>query len=449
MAGLFPGLFAQLTEGKLGGKLDALGENLQFDEQSFGDILQGLDTTQMVHNIGAAEGFAAPDLLLQNQSTIGMDIDLSLSTTASIDGKPLPLEGNMPHLQLVDADTQLDAEGHLHSNMLLAANSAMPATEEAQLLSEDIDPSGVNPLLNKAAVPAKVVDPDVATDAMHKDGVMKAADNMPAEQVALTRQKSAELQQQTVQNAPVKEAGLQPAPVMDSKVAGSNTALDTSVSSGLKPLTNDMPAMGSGASGGEQFQQQQGQNKSEQLMSSQMLAMERQHVVPEQRFTLAPLSSTAASTSAAPAQLEITTPFGSAGWDKAFQQQIMWMAGKDVQAARIQLHPQSLGAIHVELMINDEQNSVTFHAQNDTTRETLEQALPRLRAMFESQGMNLNDVQVSDSFDAQEQADAFREKYAQQGQGGDGQQNAEQEDDDVNVTTARVVESDNLLDDYV
>lgn len=64
-------------------------------------------------------------------------------------------------------------------------------------------------------------------------------------------------------------------------------------------------------------------------------------------------------------------------------------------AIRVQLNPPDLGSIEVRIQLNDDRASVWFQAAQPGAREALEQALPRLRSLLESAGMQLGDAGVA------------------------------------------------------
>lgn len=64
-------------------------------------------------------------------------------------------------------------------------------------------------------------------------------------------------------------------------------------------------------------------------------------------------------------------------------------------AMRVQLNPPDLGSIEIRVQLNDDRASVWFQAAQPAAREALEQALPRLRSLLESAGMQLGDAGVA------------------------------------------------------
>jgi len=126
------------------------------------------------------------------------------------------------------------------------------------------------------------------------------------------------------------------------------------------------------------------------------------------------------------------------GWNQAMGERVVFMARNGIQSANVRLHPQNLGPLDIRVSVQNEQASVTFNVQNASTREAVEQALPRLRELFEQQGMDLVDVDVSD------QQQQFAEG-GEHGTGGDGQpghagSQAEEGDDGpaISLTPAEV-----------
>ena len=92
----------------------------------------------------------------------------------------------------------------------------------------------------------------------------------------------------------------------------------------------------------------------------------------------------------------------SAAWGKVLSSRVIWMAKEGIQRAELKLNPASLGPVEVKLHIHNEQANVTFVAHHAATRDSLEQALPRLRESFQDNGMNLADANVSDQASEQQ-----------------------------------------------
>ena len=92
---------------------------------------------------------------------------------------------------------------------------------------------------------------------------------------------------------------------------------------------------------------------------------------------------------------KVNTPVTDAGFADEVGAKITWMANQRVQSASLQLTPEHLGPVEVRISMQDGSASVSFNAAHADTRAALEQALPRLREMFSTQGLTLTDASVS------------------------------------------------------
>ncbi len=86
---------------------------------------------------------------------------------------------------------------------------------------------------------------------------------------------------------------------------------------------------------------------------------------------------------------------GTPAWNDELGGQLTWMAAQGVQSASLRLSPDHLGPLEVHISVQNGNASVWFGATQLDTRAALEQALPRLREMFASQGLTLADSGVS------------------------------------------------------
>ena len=85
-----------------------------------------------------------------------------------------------------------------------------------------------------------------------------------------------------------------------------------------------------------------------------------------------------------------------AQWSQGLGQRLMMMADGGVQSARIKLHPEHLGQLDVRIEIEEDTARVWFTANNSQAREAIESTLPKLREMFDSNGLDLVGTDVSD-----------------------------------------------------
>ena len=71
------------------------------------------------------------------------------------------------------------------------------------------------------------------------------------------------------------------------------------------------------------------------------------------------------------------------------------MVHTELQQAQLQLNPKHLGPLEGKItMTADQQLNVSFLTHSSVVKEALDQALPRLREVFDQSGLNLSDVTV-------------------------------------------------------
>lgn len=95
-------------------------------------------------------------------------------------------------------------------------------------------------------------------------------------------------------------------------------------------------------------------------------------------------------------QTTVAPTVGRENWGEAVGQKVLWLARQNISFAQMRLDPPDLGPMQVRIQIQNDQAQVSFISQQPVVREALEQGLVRLREMFEEQGIDLVDVNVSD-----------------------------------------------------
>lgn len=105
-------------------------------------------------------------------------------------------------------------------------------------------------------------------------------------------------------------------------------------------------------------------------------------------------ASTSQPTKSTPHSTHIPTPVHDHAWAQGFGERITWLAKQDIQAAQITLNPPQLGPIQIALNLNGDQASASFGVANADVRQAIENALPQLREMFASAGIQLGDANV-------------------------------------------------------
>ena len=103
--------------------------------------------------------------------------------------------------------------------------------------------------------------------------------------------------------------------------------------------------------------------------------------------------------------LTVSTPVRDADWSGDFSQKIVWLATSETQSAQLTLNPAQMGPIEISLNVERGNASVSFASANAEVRDAIETALPRLREMLASAGIELGQTNVgAESFRQQQQS---------------------------------------------
>lgn len=95
-----------------------------------------------------------------------------------------------------------------------------------------------------------------------------------------------------------------------------------------------------------------------------------------------------------PISRPVQQPVGSQAWADELGARLTMMAEGGRSTASLRMSPEHLGPLEVRIAVRDDQASVWFGAAHADTRAAIEHALPRLRELFEAQGMSLADAGV-------------------------------------------------------
>ncbi len=101
-------------------------------------------------------------------------------------------------------------------------------------------------------------------------------------------------------------------------------------------------------------------------------------------------------------ELSIPTPVRDQNWAADVGQKVVWMAVNDKQQAQLTLNPPHMGPIEISLSLDKANATASFTSANAEVRNAIESAMPKLREMFASAGINLGQTNVS--------AESFRQQ---------------------------------------
>lgn len=88
------------------------------------------------------------------------------------------------------------------------------------------------------------------------------------------------------------------------------------------------------------------------------------------------------------------------------------LGGAGSHTARLQLHPESLGKLDVEIQIEDGSAQVWFGTSTSQAREAIEASLPRLKELFADQGIALTRTHVDSGSGQMGNPGAFQQRQA-------------------------------------
>lgn len=107
--------------------------------------------------------------------------------------------------------------------------------------------------------------------------------------------------------------------------------------------------------------------------------------------------------------LNLQTALRDPSWASELGQKLLWFVGHDKQLAQLTLNPPQLGSLEITLKLDKDGANAHFVSANADVRGAIETALPRLREMFATAGIELGQVSVgSESF--RQQADGRQEQ---------------------------------------
>ena len=148
----------------------------------------------------------------------------------------------------------------------------------------------------------------------------------------------------------------------------------------------------------------------------------------------------------APFLTKINTHFSKPEWSASLQQRVVWLSNQQISSAQIIMEPPELGPIEIQLKQKREGAQVLFVTHTAAVKEVLENALPRLREMFDAQGLQLADANVRDQGEQQ----AFRQSENANERGGFGSAEGEEAPESSESKRESVtLSSENLVDYYV
>ena len=95
-----------------------------------------------------------------------------------------------------------------------------------------------------------------------------------------------------------------------------------------------------------------------------------------------------------PQTLTIPMEIDNPEWSNQFSERITWLGQQEIKGARININPEDLGPLEINIKVINDTASVNITTHNPHVRDIIDQSLPKLQAMMAEQGLNLSEVQI-------------------------------------------------------
>jgi flagellar hook-length control protein FliK len=83
-------------------------------------------------------------------------------------------------------------------------------------------------------------------------------------------------------------------------------------------------------------------------------------------------------------------------WPDDLGGRVMWLLDHKASTADLRLDPPELGSMRIRIALDNDATKVHFAVQTAVARDAVENAMPRLRELFQQAGINLQNVDVTD-----------------------------------------------------
>ncbi len=114
---------------------------------------------------------------------------------------------------------------------------------------------------------------------------------------------------------------------------------------------------------------------------------------------------------------ELHAPLHSSGFAPEMAARLSLAAAEGVQQAQLHLHPEEMGPVQVQIVLDGQQAQISFMAEQADTRAVLEKSLPELAGALREQGLTLSGGGV---FSQQQQAQSGQSSHANAQDGREG-----------------------------
>ncbi|MDR1995073.1 flagellar hook-length control protein FliK [Azonexus sp.] len=109
----------------------------------------------------------------------------------------------------------------------------------------------------------------------------------------------------------------------------------------------------------------------------------------------------AAGHAANTAHQSVAAPLHSPAWPQQFSDKIVWLARNEQQTAQLNINPPQLGPIQITVNLNGDEARIVFASPHTEVRQAIENAMPQLKEMLSSAGINLGQTNVGPNLQQQ------------------------------------------------
>lgn len=290
---------------------------------------------------------------------------MTISVTANLPNLPTQaaVSGGSP----LEATTAQGIFAGLLLNQIQLGQTGLTGSAPQAALKGDVSTEDAESSQEDQAIPSGIVDPSVLA--------LLAGTNPPTPSIRVTNTESIAIEPgslsvgspNTFANTPL--AGKEPPPL--------------SVSNTNSPFASEALIR----------EQQATESAADFAGSPDTPALSMHHLNPARQE--APLSSTTKPAS-------LPTPLHSEQWPAQFGEKLVWLAKSEVQTAQISINPPQLGPIQINLTLNGDQATAVFASPHAEVRNAIENAMPQLKEMLSSAGINLGQSDVGSNLPQQQ-----------------------------------------------
>ena len=148
------------------------------------------------------------------------------------------------------------------------------------------------------------------------------------------------------------------------------------------------------------------------------------------------------STQNSKTNLEVPVSINNPQWVDKFSEQVFWLGSQDIKSAVIKIHPEELGPLQISIKMDKDNATVSIISHSSQVSDLVDQAIPKLKDMMSTNGINLSDVQIN----TDEKARQFSQENNQKSEQHEFLDANSPEEEPVQLVSSAKKASDRLID---